>query len=75
MTPTAEIKTISRDELKAKIDRCDKFILVETLPEESYRFGHLPGAINLPPSQVTARAYQVLPDLTADIVLYCARPT
>lgn len=75
MTPTADIKTITREELKAKIDNGDQFILVETLPAETYQFGHLPGAINLPPGQITARAYQVLPDLTADIVLYCARPT
>lgn len=75
MTPTAEIKTITREELKAKIDRCDKFILVETLPAEAYHFGHLPGAINLPPGEVTKRAYQVLPDLSADIVVYCAKLT
>jgi len=67
--------TISRDELKAKIDRGDKFLLVETLPPELYEHAHLPGAINLPPDKVAERASQLLPDKTADIVVYCAKPS
>lgn len=71
MTETTELKTISRDELREKIDRGDRFLLVETLPAMAYHEAHLPGAINLPPDQVSTLAYQVLPDKTADIVLYC----
>ena len=69
------MKTISRDELKLKIDRRDKFLLVETLPRTSYQHAHLPGAINLPPDQVKELAVLVLPDKAADIVVYCAKPT
>lgn len=68
-------KTISRDELKQKIDRKDDFRLVETLPATAYHHNHLPGAINLPPDQVTTLASQLLPDKSADIVVYCASPT
>ena len=68
-------KTISRDELKAKIDRRDNFVLVETLPATAYHHSHLPGAINLPPESVTSLASQVLPDKNAEIVVYCASPT
>ena len=67
--------TISRDELKAKMDRGDKFILVETLPKEYYLHTHLPGAINLPPDKVKELAATLLPDKTADIVVYCAKFT
>jgi rhodanese-related sulfurtransferase len=67
--------TISRDELKAKIDRGDLFVLVETLSETSYHHAHLPGAVNLPPDKVTAAAPKLLPDKNADIVVYCASPT
>jgi len=66
---------ISRDELKAKIDRDDDFRLVETLPATAYHHSHLPGAINLPPESVTSLASQVLPDKNAEIVVYCASPT
>ena len=69
------LTTISRDELKLKIDRRDKFLLVETLPRAAYQHAHLPGAINLPPDQVKQLASTLLPDKTADIVVYCAKPT
>ena len=69
------VATISRDELKTKIDGRDSFVLVETLPAASYHHAHLPGAINLPPDHVTQLAQTLLPDKTADIVVYCAKPT
>jgi rhodanese-related sulfurtransferase len=69
------MKTISRDELKAKMDRKDDFVLVEALAKASYDHAHLPGAINIPPDQVADLAPTVLPDKNADIVVYCASPT
>jgi len=65
------VPTISRDELKQKIDRNERFTLVETLPEFMYKQRHLPRAINLPPNEVQQRAAQVLPDKNAQIVVYC----
>ena len=67
--------TISRDELKGKIDRRDPFFLVETLPETAYHHVHLPGAINLPPDKLAEVAPSLLPDRNAEIVVYCASPT
>jgi len=69
------VAAISRGELKMKIDRTEKFLLVETLPAASYHHAHLPGAINLPPDQVKQLAPTLLPDKAADIVVYCASPT
>ncbi len=69
------VETISRDDLKERIDRGDKFSLVETLSKTTYDHAHLPGAINLPPDRVTELAPSLLPDKTADIVVYCANPT
>jgi rhodanese-related sulfurtransferase len=63
--------TISREDLKAKIDRGDDFVLVETLSEEQYQHAHLPGAVNLPPDQVRELASEVLRDKDADVVVYC----
>ncbi len=67
--------TISREELKAKIDRGDNFTLVEALPEAKYQSGHLPGAINVPYDRVRELAPTRLPDKVAEIVVYCASPT
>ena len=68
------VRTISREELQNKIKRGDKFRLVETLPKVAYDHAHLPGAINLPPDQVKDAA-TLLPDKTAEIVVYCTSPT
>ena len=69
------IKTISRNELKQKIDRRDQFILVETLAHIAFEHAHLPGAINIPPDQLAQLAPTLLPDKDAEIVVYCASPT
>ena len=71
----AMVETVSREELKTKIDRGDTFTLVETLPEVAYKHEHLPGAINLPPDRAQELAPRLLPDKGAEIVVYCASPT
>jgi len=65
------VETISRDELTEKIARHDHFRLVEVSAEAEYHRAHLPGAINLPPSQVARLASKRLRDRNAEIVLYC----
>ncbi|HEY6186438.1 MAG TPA: rhodanese-like domain-containing protein [Pyrinomonadaceae bacterium] len=69
------IDTISRDDLKGKIDSGEEFVLVETLAEVTYQHAHLPGAINLPPDRVRELAPQLLPDKSAEIIVYCSSPT
>ena len=63
------MKTIAREELKAKIDRGDDFVLLEVLGETSYRRAHLPGAIRF---QDTSHAPELLPDKSAEVVAYCS---
>ncbi|HEV3476245.1 MAG TPA: rhodanese-like domain-containing protein [Rubrobacteraceae bacterium] len=68
------VEHISRDDLKAKMDRGDDFVLVDTMPKMYYRHSHLPGAINLPADEVRERASELLPDKDAEIVVYCIDP-
>lgn len=63
--------TITRDELHEKITRGDQFALFEVLGPMYWRKHHLPGAVNLPPDQVTTLVPQRVPDKDAEIVLYC----
>ena len=65
------VANIGRDELRAKMDRGDPFILLEVLAPPYYRHSHLPGASNLPPGKVAEMAHELLPDKEAEIVLYC----
>lgn len=63
---------ITRGDLKRRLDSREEFLLVEALPAERYREGHIPGAINLPPDQIRNLAPKLLPDKNAAIVVYCA---
>lgn len=63
------VETITREELKEKMDRGDDFILLEVLSEASYRKAHLPGAIRF---QDLGRIPELLPDKSAKIVAYCS---
>ena len=69
------VETVTRDELKAKMDGGVTFTLVETLAEVAYQHQHLPGAINLPPDRVRELAPERLSDKSAEIVVYCSSPT
>ena len=69
------METVSREELKGKLDRGESFTLVETLAEVAYLHEHLPGAINLPPDRVQELAPGLLPDKGAEIIVYCSSPT
>jgi rhodanese-related sulfurtransferase len=69
------VQTISREDLKRKIDSREDFRLVETLPRQSFEHARLPGAVNLPPDRVSELAPRLLPDKHADIVVYCAKPS
>ena len=63
-----DIKTISRDELKAKLHRGDDFRLVMTLHEFAFRATHIPGSEHFP---TVAEAYEAL-DPDDEIVVYCS---
>lgn len=66
------MKTITREELKAKIDGGDDFVLLEVLGEASYQRAHLPGAIRL---QDASLAPELFPDKSTFVVAYCSGPT
>ncbi len=68
------VKSISRGELKTKMDRGEDFVLVDTMPEMYYRHSHLPGAVNLPVNEVRGSAPKLLPDRDAEIIVYCIDP-
>jgi rhodanese-related sulfurtransferase len=63
--------TITRAELRDAIDR-NAVTVVEALPASYFEQGHLPGAINIPHTEVRELAPALLPDKDAAIVVYCA---
>jgi rhodanese-related sulfurtransferase len=71
----APIASIRRDILWEMIEGGDEFVLVDALPPLSYAAAHLPGAINMPPDNVAARARRRIPDRDTEIVVYCSAST
>lgn len=65
------LANICREELRAKMERGDHFVLLEVLAPQYYRHSHLPGALNLPPGKVGEMAPVLLPGKDAEVVLYC----
>ncbi len=66
------IKTISREEIRARLESGEQMVLVEALPKPYFEDWHLPGAVNIPHDEVYSRAPEMLPDRNAFIVVYCA---
>jgi len=66
---------VTRDELKNKMDRKERFFLVESQSPMMFEDAHLPGAVNIPPDRVGALAPAVLPEKDAEIIVYCSGPT
>jgi rhodanese-related sulfurtransferase len=68
-TPHAGAGPITRDELLARLGEVTP---VEALSARHFEDMHLPGAVNLPASQVDALAAERLPDKHAPLVVYCS---
>lgn len=65
----------SVEELRQTLfESSERFYLVDTLPEESYRSRHIPGALSLPLERLRERAAQLLPELEAEVITYCSGP-
>ena len=65
---------ISREDLRAAIAE-GSVTVVDALGGDYYAKAHLPGAVELIPGDVDAKAASVLPDKTAQIVTYCTGPS
>jgi len=67
-------RPISRNELAARLND-PRLTVVNVMPEESFRAGHIPGSINLPIAEIDRRARDFLPELAQEVAVYCAGPT
>jgi rhodanese-related sulfurtransferase len=66
--------TISRQEILARLQD-PSLVLVNVMPKETFEAGHIPRSINLPVADMESKARQGFPDLTRELVIYCAGPT
>jgi rhodanese-related sulfurtransferase len=65
------VRETNVEEVKKKMDRGEKFTLVDVREESEFSKDHLPGAIHLGKGIIERDIEARAPDLGAELVLYC----
>jgi rhodanese-related sulfurtransferase len=65
------VKECTVDDVKKRLDRGEKFTLVDTREESEFAAGHLPGALHLSKGVIERDIEKKVPDRSAPLVLYC----
>ena len=64
-------KRISMDEAKTLMEKEDGYILLDVRTKGEYESGYIPGAINIPLSDIDEKIISFLPDKSQMILVYC----
>lgn len=67
----SRVKESTVDEVKNRLDRGDKFMLVDVREESEFAKDHLPGAVHLGKGVIERDIEARVPDPKAELVLYC----
>jgi rhodanese-related sulfurtransferase len=67
----SRIREITIDEVQAKLQAGEKFVLVDVREESEYAKDHLPGAIHLGKGIIERDIEERVPDPSTPMVLYC----
>jgi len=65
------IRETTIDDVRAKMDRGEKFLLIDVREDNEYAKDHLPGAIHLGKGIIERDIEERVPDLNAPMILYC----
>jgi len=65
------IREVTIDEVKAKLDRKEKLLLIDVREESEYAADHLPGAVHLGKGIIERDVEARVPDQNTPMVLYC----
>ena len=65
------IQETTVDDVKARLDRGEKFVLVDVREESEYAKDHLPRAIHLGKGIIERDIEARVPDLNTPMILYC----
>ena len=70
-TAAVEYKKIPAADAKTRMDSGDTIIILDVRTQEEYDAGHIPGAILVPNETIIDKQPELLPDLDAEILVYC----
>ena len=65
------IRETTVEVVKSRLERGDKFLLVDVREESEYQKDHIPGAIHMGKGVIERDIEQKVPDANAELVLYC----
>ena len=65
------IRETSVDAVKARLDRGEKFVLVDVREDREYDAEHIPGAVHLGKGVIERDIEEKYPNLETELVLYC----
>jgi rhodanese-related sulfurtransferase len=65
------VRETTVDEVKTRLDKGDKFVLVDVREDSEYEKDHLPGAIHLGKGVIERDIEARIPDTGTPLVLYC----
>jgi len=67
----SRIRETNVDEVRARMDRGDRFVLIDVREESEYTKDHLPGALHLGKGVIERDIEAKVPQTDAPLVLYC----
>jgi len=67
----SRIRETNVDAVRSRLDRGDKFVLVDVREESEFALDHLPGAIHMGKGVIERDVEAKVPDLNAEMILYC----
>ena len=62
---------ITAEEAKKIMDNAQGYVILDVRAQEEFDQGHIPGAILIPDTEITAKAESVLKDKNQLILVYC----
>jgi rhodanese-related sulfurtransferase len=65
------VREVGTDEVKAKLDAGDRFLLIDVREESEWAKDHLPGAIHLGKGIIERDVEERVPEHSTPMVLYC----
>lgn len=65
------VRETNVDAVKARIDRGEKFVLVDVREESEFAKDHVPGAIHLGKGVIERDIEARVPELNTEMILYC----
>ncbi len=67
----SRVRECTVDDVKARLDRGDKVVLIDVREESEYAAEHLPGALHLSKGIIERDVETRFPDPATELVLYC----